>query len=61
MYFLWNYFCVRMGFTLNVLWKTSSISEDSDTDSENHSVVIRKIGSHPVKTTVSKYKTLMGI
>ena len=32
-----------------------------DMDSENHSVVIRSIGLHSVKSTVSRVITLMGI
>ena len=34
------------------LCTTSSVSERGDMDSENHSVVIRSIGSHSVKSTV---------
>ena len=40
---------------------TSSVSESGDMDSENHSVVIRSIGSHSVKSTVSGLRILMGI
>ena len=40
---------------------TSSVSERGDMDSENHNVVIRSIGSHSVKSTVSRLITLMGI
>ena len=43
------------------LCTTSSVSERGDMDSENHSVVIRSIGSHSVKSTVSKVITLVGI
>ena len=43
------------------LCTTSSVSERGDMDSENHSVVIRSIGSHSVKSTVSKLISLMGI
>ena len=32
---------------------TSSVSERGDMDSENHSVMIRSIGSHSLKSTVS--------
>lgn len=31
---------------------TSSVSENGDTESENHSVVMRKSGSHSGKSTV---------
>ena len=47
--------------TIPALCTTSSISERGDMDSENHSVVIRSIGSHSVKSTVSRVITLMGI
>ena len=43
------------------LCSTSSVSERGDMDSENHSVVIRSIGLHSVKSTVSRVITLMGI
>ena len=43
------------------LCTTSSVSERGDMDSENHSVVIRSIGSHSVKSTVSRLRILMGI
>ena len=43
------------------LCTTSSVSERGDMDSENHSVVIRSIGSHSVKSTVSRVITLVGI
>lgn len=33
---------------------TSSVSESGDTESEAQSVVIRKIGSHSVKLTISR-------
>ena len=39
----------------------SSVSEWGDMDSENHSVVIRSIGSHSLKSTVSRLITLVGI
>jgi hypothetical protein len=32
-----------------------------DTESENYSVVIRKIGSHSMKSIVSKHGSVMGI
>jgi hypothetical protein len=40
---------------------TSSFSGSGDTESENYSVVIGKIGSHSAKSTVLKHGTLMGI
>ena len=43
------------------LCTTSSVSERVDMDSENHSVVIRSIGLHSVKSTVSRVITFMGI
>ena len=43
------------------LCTTSSVSERGDMDSDNHSVVIRSIGSHSVKSTVSRLRILMGI
>ena len=43
------------------LCTTSSVSERGDMDSESHSVVIRSIGSHSVKLTVSRVITLVGI
>ena len=39
----------------------SSVLERGDMDSENHTVVIRSVGSHSVKSTVSKLETLIGI
>ena len=42
------------------LCTTSSVSERGDMDSENHSVVIRSIESHSVKSTVSRLRILMG-
>ena len=43
------------------LCTTSWVSERGDMDSENHSVVIRSIASHSVKSTVSRLRSLMGI
>ena len=43
------------------LCTTSSVLERGNMDSENHSVVIRSIGSHSVKSAVSRVITLMGI
>ena len=43
------------------LCTTSSVSERGDMEPENHSVVIRSIGLHYVKSTVSTVITLMGI
>ena len=43
------------------LCTTSSVSERGPMDLENQSVVIRRIGSHSMKSTVSRLKTLMGI
>ena len=43
------------------LCTTSSVSEGGDMDSENRSVVIRSIGSHSVKSTVSRLIKFMGI
>ena len=46
---------------LCLLCTTSSVSERGHMDSENHSVVIRSIGLHSMKSTVSRLITLMGI
>ena len=43
------------------LCTTSSVSERGDMDSENHRVVIQNIGSHSLKSIVSRVITLMGI
>lgn len=39
--------------TCNIMRTTSPVSEIGDTESYIHSVVVRKIGSHSVKYTVS--------
>ena len=55
---------VRIPHTIvlrKTLCKTSSVLERGDMDSENHSVVIRSIGSHSVKSTVSRLRILIGI
>ena len=44
----------------NIVYNVISFREGY-IDSENRSVVIRSIGSHYVKSTVSKVITLMGI
>ena len=57
-----NDFTIPHAFVLRkTLCNTSSVSERGDMDSENHSVVIRSIGSHSVKSTVSRLRILIGL
>ena len=46
---------------IKTLCTKSSVSERGDMDSENHILVIPSIGSHSVKSTVSRLRILMGI
>ena len=45
----------------NTLCIQSSVSKRHDTDSENYSVVTRSIGSHLLKSTISRLIALMGL
>lgn len=46
----------ELKYRLYLMRTTSSVSESGVTESENHSVVMRKIRSHSIKLTVSSFK-----